>query len=72
MLGCTKTEASPLSKVTLETDAGVKGSMKYQIDKGAELCLCKYNSIKEGISYNSRKTLNVKGISDSVEKHWGN
>jgi hypothetical protein len=35
-------------KNTLETDAGVKGSMKFLIDKGAELCLCKYSSIKKG------------------------
>jgi hypothetical protein len=67
MLGCTKTEGSPLRTVTLETDARFKGSMKFRIDKGAELCLCKYSSIKKGISYNWRKTLNVNGISDFVE-----
>jgi hypothetical protein len=71
MLGCTQTAGSPLSTVTLETDAGVRGSMKFLIDTGAELCLCKYSSIKEGIAYNSKKTLNVKGISDSIEKTLG-
>jgi hypothetical protein len=67
MLGCRKTEVSPLSKITLETDVGVEESMKFLIDKGAELFLCKYSSIKTGISYNWTKTLNVNGISDSVE-----
>jgi hypothetical protein len=71
MLGCTRTAGSPLNTVTLETDVGVKGNMKFLIDTGAELCLCKYSSVKEGISYNSKKSLNVKGISDSVEKTLG-
>jgi hypothetical protein len=71
MLGCTRTAGSPLNTLTLETDAGVKGNMKFLIDTGAQLCLCKYASIKEGIPYNSRKTLNVNGISDSVEKTLG-
>ena len=45
--------------------------MKLLIDTGAELCLCKYSSIKEGILYNSSKILNVKGISVSVERTLG-
>jgi hypothetical protein len=45
--------------------------MRFLIDTGAELCLCKYSSIKEGISYDTRKTLNVKGISDSIIKTLG-
>jgi hypothetical protein len=71
MLGCTKTAGSPLDTVTIETDAGVKGNMRFLIDTGAELSLCKYSSIKEGISYNPTKTVNVKGISDSIEKTLG-
>jgi hypothetical protein len=42
--------------------------MKFLIDTGAELCLCKYSSVKECTVYNSKKIINVKGISDSVEK----
>jgi hypothetical protein len=71
MLGCTRTAGSPLSIVTLETDTGVNGTMKFLIDTGAELCLFKYSSIREGILYNARKTLSVKGISDSIEKTLG-
>jgi hypothetical protein len=71
MLGCTMTAGSPLNTLTIETDVGVTGNMRFFIDTGAELCLCKYSSIKEGISYGTRKTLNVKGISDSIIKTLG-
>lgn len=44
---------------------GVRENMKFLVDAGAELCLCKYSSNREGIVYVTRKILNVMGISDS-------
>jgi hypothetical protein len=55
MLGCTKTEGSPLRTVTLETDAGVKESMRFLIDKIAELCLCKYSVLRKATSPSSKR-----------------
>jgi hypothetical protein len=70
-MGCTQTADFPLRTVTLETSAGVNGKLRLLIDTGAELCICKYSSLKEGLVYNSEKTLNVKGISGKVGKTLG-
>jgi hypothetical protein len=47
---------------------GVKNEMKLLVDTGAELCLLKHSSMKEGTVYNPSTTLNVRGISNEIEK----
>jgi hypothetical protein len=70
-MGCTQTADFSLSTVTLETSAGINGKLRLLIDTGAELCICKYSSLKQGLTYNSENPLNVKGISGKVEKTLG-
>jgi hypothetical protein len=51
ILGCTRKATTALNTVTVTTDIGVKGEIKFLIDTGAELCLLKYTSIKDGTVY---------------------
>jgi hypothetical protein len=50
---------------------GVKNEMKLLVDTGAELCLLKHSSMKEGTAYNPSTTLNVRGISNETERTLG-
>jgi hypothetical protein len=45
--------------------------LRFLIDSGADLCLCKHGSLKEGTVYDSAKSVNVKGISSTIEKTLG-
>jgi len=49
----------------------VKEKLKFFIDMGAQLSLCKYSSIKEGSVYDPRKVVNVRGISSGTERTLG-
>jgi hypothetical protein len=55
----------------LKTDIGIRGEVKLLIDTGAELCLLKYTSLKDGTAYNPNTVLNVRGISKGTEKTFG-
>jgi hypothetical protein len=50
---------------------GIRSEMKLLIDTGAELCLVKHSSVKEGTVYNPSTILNVRGISNETEKTLG-
>jgi hypothetical protein len=45
--------------------------VKFLIATGAELCLLKYTSIKDGTAYNPNMALNVGGISKGTERTSG-
>jgi hypothetical protein len=45
--------------------------MKLLVDTGAELCLLKHWSLKEGAVYNPSTTINVRGISNKTERTLG-
>jgi hypothetical protein len=60
-----------MNMVTVATDIGVKGELKLLIDTGAELCLLKYTSIKDGTVYRSDTALSVQGISSEIERTLG-
>ena len=72
MVGCTEPGTAVLNTVTIKVDKGVKEKLKFLIDTGAQLSLCKYSSIKEGSVYDPRKVVNVRGISSCTEDTWGN
>jgi len=71
MVGCTEQETATLNMVTIKVDKGVKEKLKFLIDTGAQLSLCKYSSIKEGSVYNPRKVVNVTVISSGTERTLG-
>ena len=48
MVGCTERTAAAEYTVMLRVDKGIKEKLKFLIDTGAQLSLCKYASIKEG------------------------
>jgi len=48
MVGCTEPGTTALNMVTIKVDKGVKEKLKFFINMGAQLSLCKYSSIKEG------------------------
>lgn len=45
--GCTRSMTA-LNTVTVVTNIGVKSELKLLVDTGAELCLVKHTSIKDG------------------------
>jgi hypothetical protein len=67
----TRAAGSPLDTVTLSVDVGERNKLRFLIDSGADLCLCKHGSLKEGTVYNSARSVNVKGISNAIEKTLG-
>jgi hypothetical protein len=71
MVGCTELATAALNTVTLQVDKGVKEKLRFLIDTGAQLSLCKYASIKEGPLYDPRRVINVKGISSYTESTLG-
>jgi hypothetical protein len=71
MLGCTRAADSPLDTVTLSVDVGERNKLRFLIDSGADLCLCKHGGLEEGTVYNSAISVNVKGISNAIEMTLG-
>jgi hypothetical protein len=71
MVGCTETAIAALNTVTLQVDKGAKEKLKFFIDTGAQLSLCKYDSIEEGSVYNPQRIVNVRGISSGTERTIG-
>jgi hypothetical protein len=71
MVGCTEQATVALNTVTLRADKGVRAKLTFLVDTGAQLSLCKYSSIKEGSVYDSKKIVNVRGISSSAERTLG-
>jgi hypothetical protein len=57
-----------LHAVTLSVDVGERDKLRFLIDSVADLCLCKHDSLKEVTVYNSTRPVNVKGISNAIEK----
>jgi hypothetical protein len=57
-----------LNTVTVQADIRVGSGLKLLIDTGAEICLLKYTSIKDGTVYNPNKALHVRGILNGIEK----
>jgi hypothetical protein len=55
----------------LQVDKGVKENLKFLVDMGAQLNLCKYTSIKEGSVYDPKRVVNVRGISCRTERTLG-
>ena len=70
MVGCTEPATAALNTVTLQVDKGVK-KLKFFIDTGAQLSLCKHTSIKEGSVYDPKRVVNVRGISSCTERTLG-
>ena len=71
VLGCTKEATTALNTVTMGTDIGFEDEIKLLIDTGAELCLLKHKSIRDGTAYNPHLALNVRGISEGTERTLG-
>jgi hypothetical protein len=71
MVGCTEPATAALDTVTFQVDKGVKEKLKFLIDTGAQLSLCKYASIKEGSVYDPKRVVNVRGISSWTERTLG-
>jgi len=71
MVGCTDRPTAALNTVTLQVDRGVKEKLKFLIDTGAQLSLCKRTSIKEGSMYDPKRVVNVRGISSCTERTLG-
>jgi hypothetical protein len=71
MVGCTETATAVLNTVTLQLDKGVREKLKFLVDTGAQLSLCKHTSIKEGSMYDPRRVVNVRGISSCTERTLG-
>jgi hypothetical protein len=67
---CTRAADSLLDTVTLFIGVGER-KMRFVLDSGADLCLCKHGSIKEGIVYNSARSVNVNGVSNVIENMLG-
>jgi hypothetical protein len=59
-----------LNTVKGKMNIGVKDEMVL-VDTGAELCLLKHSSLKEGTVYNPSTTINVRGISNEIERTLG-
>jgi hypothetical protein len=70
MMGFTEPATAALNTVTLQVDKGGKEKLKFLVDTGAQLSLCKYASIKEGFVYDPRRVVNGRGIS-STERTLG-
>jgi len=68
MVGCTERTAAAEYTVMLRVDKGIKEKLKFLIDTGAQLSLCKYASIKEGSVYDPKRVVNVRGISSCTER----
>jgi hypothetical protein len=58
MVGCTETATATLNTVTLQVDNEAKENLKLLVDTGAQLSLCKYDSIKEGSVYDTQRRVN--------------
>lgn len=71
MVGCTELATAALNTVTLQVDKGVREKLRFLIDTGAELSLCKYASIREGSVYDPTRVVNVRGISSCTERTLG-
>jgi hypothetical protein len=71
ILGCTKEATTALNTVTMRTNIGAKIDIKLLIDTGAELCLLKYMSVRDGTAYDPNTALNVRDISKGTEKALG-
>ena len=71
MLGCTEPVTAALNTVTLQVNKVVKEKLKYLIDAGGQLSLCKHASIKEGSVYDPKRVVNVRGISSCIERTLG-
>ena len=71
MVGSTEPATAALNTVTLQIDKGVKEKLKFFIDTGAQLSLCKHTSIKEGSVYDPKRVVNVRGISSCTERTLG-
>jgi hypothetical protein len=71
MVGCTEPATAVLNTVMLRVGKGVKEKLKFLIDTGSQLSLCKYASIKEGSVYDSKRVVSVRGISSCTEKTLG-
>jgi hypothetical protein len=70
VFGCTRT-ANTVGSVTLWVDAGMRRKMKFLLDTGSDLCLCKHSSLREGTIYSPTKSVKVKGISNVIERTLG-
>ena len=70
-IGCTEPATIALNTVTLQADKAAKGKLKFLVDTGAQVSLCKYESIKEGSVYDPGKVVDVRGISCSTERTLG-
>jgi hypothetical protein len=57
-----------LDTITLSVFVEEREKMGFLLDYGADLCLCKHGSTREGSVYNSARSFNVKVISNVVEK----
>jgi hypothetical protein len=50
---------------------GAKEKLKFLIDTGTQLSLCKYDNIKEESVYDPQRIVNVRGISSGKERTIG-
>ena len=71
MVGCTEAATAALNTFTLHVDKGAKDKLKFLIDTGAQLSLCKCDSIKERSVYDPQRIVNVRGISSGTERTIG-
>jgi len=71
MVGCTEAATAALNTVTLQVDKGAKEKLKFLIDTGAQLSLCKYDDVKEGYVYDPQRIVNVRVISSGTERTIG-
>jgi hypothetical protein len=71
MVGCTEPATAALNTVKLKADKGVKEKLKFLVDTGAQLSLCKYASTKEGSVFDPKIVVNVRGISRCTERTLG-
>jgi hypothetical protein len=68
VVGCTEPATAALDTVTLNVDEGGRETLKFLVDTGAQVSLCKYGSIQEGSVYDSKRVINVRGISSGTER----
>jgi hypothetical protein len=71
MVGCTEPATAAFDTVTLKVDEGGRETLKFLVDTGAQVSLCKYGSIQEGSVYDPKKVIYVRGISSGTEKTLG-
>jgi hypothetical protein len=55
----------------LQVDKGEKEKLKFIVDTGAQLSLCKFASIKVGSVYDPKRVTRVRGISSCIERTLG-